>query len=188
MPLRTIHTERLRLVPVTTENCDDLWDVLQQPDLRDFQDLPEVDREHFRRMVAARPRALEPGSFGRYEWLIYLQGIDPPVGWASLRIGERSTSTGEVGYSVAQEYRGRGIATEALLALCDDAFDRVRLRRIRAYCVPENAASRAVLHRVGFEEDGILPRGATVRGNPVDVLGYVLERQRIEISAFGNPQ
>ena len=108
MSLRTIFTERLRLAPVTTENSDDLWDLLQQPDLRDYQDLPEVDRQHFRRMVAARPRVLEQGSFGRYEWLIYLEGIDPPAGWASLRIGERSTSTGEVGYSVAQEYRGRG--------------------------------------------------------------------------------
>ena len=34
----------------------------------------------------------------------------------------------------------------------------MRLRKIRAYCVPENAASRTVLDRVGFEEDGVLPR------------------------------
>jgi RimJ/RimL family protein N-acetyltransferase len=38
-----------------------------------------------------------------------------------------------------------------------------------------------VLARAGFEEDGVLPHGATVGGQPVDVLGYVLERAAWEL-------
>jgi [ribosomal protein S5]-alanine N-acetyltransferase len=178
--MRAIVTERLRLVPVTPENADVLWDVLQLPGLRDFQDLPEVDLVQFRRNVASRPRTLNPGTWGRFEWLVYFAGIVAPVGWASLRIGERTTFAAEVGYSIVRDYRGRGIATEAVMALVDDSFARLRLRRLRAYCVPENLASRAVLERAGFEDDGILPHGATVQGKPVDVLGYVLERARWE--------
>jgi [ribosomal protein S5]-alanine N-acetyltransferase len=178
--VRSISTERLRLVPVTPENANVLWDVLQLPGLRDFQDLPEVDLAQFRRNVASRPRMLESGTWGRFEWLIYLEGIVAPVGWASLRIGERTTFAAEVGYSIVQEYRGRGVATEAVGALVDDAFVRLRLRRVRAYCVPENLASRAVLERAGFQDDGVLPHGATVQGKPVDVLGYVLERAQWE--------
>ena len=185
--MRVMTTPRLRLVPVTTENSDALWDVLQHASLRDHQDLPDVDRAQLRRMVAARPRVLQPGSFGRYEWLIYFEGEEPAVGWASLRIGERSTSSGEVGYSVVEAFRGRGIATEALRAVLNEGFARTLLRKIRAYTVPTNAPSRAVLERVGFSEDGILAHGATVRGKPVDVIGYVLERQAIEMSAFSNP-
>lgn len=185
--MHALTTQRLRLVPVTTENSDALWDVLQHASLRDHQDLPEVDRAQLRRMVAARPRALQPGSFGRYEWLIYVEGVEQAIGWASLRIGERSTSTGEVGYSVVEAFRGRGIATEALRCVIAEGFSRAFLRKIRAYCVPTNAPSRAVLEHVGFSEDGVLPHGATVRGKPVDVIGYVLERQAIEMSAFSNP-
>lgn len=172
--MRSILTERLRLIPVTAENADALWNVLQKPDLRDYQDLPDVDRAQFKRTVAARSRQLQPGSWGRFEWLLYLEGIEEPVGWASLRIPERSTSTAEVGYSVLREYRGRGIATEALRALVVEAFERLGMRRVRAYCVPDNAASRRVLANAGFAEDGVLPHGATVHGRPVDVLGYVL--------------
>ena len=178
--MRSLTTERLRLEPVTPDNAAVLWDILQMPDLRDFQDLPDVDLAQFRRNVASRPRELEPGVWGRFEWLMYLEGVPGPVGWASLRIGERTTFAAEVGYSVVREYRGRGIATEAVEALIGDAFARLRLRRIRAYCVPENMASRAVLERTGFEDDGVLPHGATVQGQPVDVLGYVLERARWE--------
>lgn len=185
--MRSIHTERLHLDPVTTENSDALWDVLQHANLRDYQDLPEVERSQLRRMIAARPRVLQPGSFGRYEWLIYLNGVPDAVGWASLRIGERSTSTGEVGYSVVESFRGRGIATEALRAVVLEGFARTFVRKIRAYCVPSNAPSRAVLAHAGFSEDGILVNGATVRGKPVDVIGYVLERQAIEMSASSKP-
>jgi RimJ/RimL family protein N-acetyltransferase len=176
--VRTIVTERMRLVPVTTENSDLLWGVLQQPDLREYQDLPDVDRAQFRRMVAARPRNLVEGSWGRFEWLLYFQGVNDPIGWASLRIAERSTTTGEVGYSIIREYRGRGCASEALRAIVEDSFTRLGMRKVRAYCVPDNTASRRVLANVGFEEDGVLPHGATVRGIPVDVLGFVLERVR----------
>ncbi len=176
--MRTIVTERMRLVPVTPENSEALWGVLQQPDLREYQDLPEVDRTQFRRMVAARPRNLVPGSWGRFEWLLHLTETDEPIGWASLRIAERSTTTGEVGYSIVREQRGRGLASEALRAIVEEAFAKLQMRRVRAYCVPDNAASRRVLSSAGFEEDGVLPHGATVHGRPVDVLGFVLERVR----------
>ncbi len=180
-PMRALSTERLRLVPVTSLNAETLWQLLQQSGLREYQDLPDVDLPQFKRMVAARPPKLEPGSWGRFEWLIYLEGLSEPVGWASLRVGERVTSSAEIGYSVAQPYRGRGIATEAVAALIGEAFARLHVRKLRAYCVPENVPSRAVLANLGFDEDGVLPHGATVRGEPVDVLGYVLDREQWEL-------
>ncbi|HEV7179807.1 MAG TPA: GNAT family N-acetyltransferase [Candidatus Baltobacteraceae bacterium] len=179
--MRTILTERLRLIPVTADNAEALWQILQEPDLRDYQDLPEADLAQFRRIVSARPRRLQAGSWGRYEWLLYLEGVQGPVGWASLRIGERAAGSAEIGYSVVREYRRRGIASEAVRGLITEAFSRVHLRRVRAYCVPENEASRAVLARVGFEPEGMLPRGASVQGQPVDIIGFVLERSRWEV-------
>ena len=178
--MRKIDTERLRLVPVTVKNANVLWNVLQQPDLRVHQDLPDVDAEQFGRMVAARPAALRPGAHGRFEWLIYRRGEPDPVGWVSLRIGDRSTTVAEVGYSVLREQRGRGVAVEAVGALIDESFGHGHLRLVRAYCVPENMPSRAVLARTGFERDGVLPNGATVQGRAVDVLAFVIERESWE--------
>ncbi|MEO9170012.1 MAG: GNAT family N-acetyltransferase [Candidatus Baltobacteraceae bacterium] len=178
--MRKITTERLRLVPVARENAGVVWKLYQQADLRTYQDLPDVEVAQFIRTVAARPSELAPGVYGRFEWLIYLEGVSEPAGFASLRIGERSAASAEVGYSVVSAYRNRGIASEAIGALIAEAFAVLHLRRVRAYCVPENSASRVVLHRVGFESDGVLPHGATVQGQAVDVLGFVLERARWE--------
>ena len=178
--MKTIRTERLRLDPVTPENAGVLWEVLQEPDLRDYQDLPDLDLEGFTRSVAGRPLRLEPGAIGRFEWLIYLGDDAQPAGWVSLRIADRTRSTGEIGYSIVSSYRGRGIATEAVGALLAESFSSALLRRLRAYCVPENYSSRAVLRRNHFEDDGMLPHGATVQGQPVDVIAYTLERSQWE--------
>jgi ribosomal-protein-alanine N-acetyltransferase len=179
--MKTIRSKRLRLVPVQALNADVLWDVLQEPGLRNFQDLPDVDATQFRHTVAARPPALEPSVAGRFEWLIYFsnsKGPVEPLGWVSLRISDRTPTTAEIGYSIVRAYRRRGLATEAVAALVDEGFTRARLNRMRAYCVPANVASRAVLRRNGFEDEGIVPRGATVQGHPVDVIAHSLERKR----------
>jgi ribosomal-protein-alanine N-acetyltransferase len=81
---------------------------------------------------------------------------------------------------VVRKHRGRGFASEAVAALVDEGFRRTEVKSIRAYCLPENAASRAVLRRTGFEDEGMLARGATVGGKPVDVVLHCIERERWE--------
>jgi RimJ/RimL family protein N-acetyltransferase len=192
--MRLMRTPRLRLIPVTVQNAGALWNVLQQPDLRLYQDLPSVGSAAFTEMVAKRPKKLQPGATGRFEWLVHMTRVRKPVGWVSLRIAEREAQAGEIGYSIVREYRGRGVATEAVRMLIDEAFDEGGLARLNAYCVPENAASRRLLDRLGFKYEGILPHGATVSGQPVDVLMHRLERERrtqsgksIEMPASGYP-
>jgi RimJ/RimL family protein N-acetyltransferase len=174
--MRIIITQRMHLVPVTESNAGLLWEVLQQPDLRDFQDLPNLNRAQFARAVGARPKRFRPGAVGRFEWLMHFAAIAEPLGWVSLRIGDNDRSVAEIGYSVVGRFRHQGLASEAVAALVTEGFERGNLSRIRAFCVPQNSASRAVLARNDFEEDGTLPRGATVQGQPVDVVAHVLQR------------
>src|SRR6185312_9392830 len=115
--MRVLRTERLRLEPVTAANAAALWHVLQAPHLREYQDLPDLSLEQFVAAVSERPKSLHPGATGRFEWLIYNHGrreADEAIGWISLRIAERTRSTAEIGYSVIRDYRGRGLATEAV--------------------------------------------------------------------------
>lgn len=131
--------------------------------------------EEFSVMVSKRPKTLRAGSSGRFEWLVYLHGGRTPLGWLSLRVSERGLRAGEIGYSIMREHRGRGFATEAVAALVGEAFTQGELERISAYCVPQNAASRHVLDRLGFRDAGLVRHGASVGGRPVDVLHHVME-------------
>ncbi|MFA5711431.1 GNAT family N-acetyltransferase [Mycolicibacterium sp.] len=69
-----------------------------------------------------------------------------------------------IGYWVHSEVTGRGVATAALALGVDHCFGPVRLHRVEATVRPENVASRSVLGKVGFREEGLLRRYLDVDG------------------------
>ena len=62
--------------------------------------------------------------------------------------------TAELGYRVAQDAAGRGVATAAVAELCRIAVARHGLRTLRAATSHENAASQKVLAKAGFVPAG----------------------------------
>jgi [ribosomal protein S5]-alanine N-acetyltransferase len=62
--------------------------------------------------------------------------------------------TAELGYRVAEHAAGRGVATAAVLELCQVAAREYGLRTIRAATSRENAASQKVLTKAGFSPAG----------------------------------
>ncbi|MGR9477602.1 GNAT family N-acetyltransferase [Rhizobium leguminosarum] len=64
----------------------------------------------------------------------------------------------ELGWFVYAEYRGKGYATEAALALRDWAFATLKLPSLVSYIAPGNAASVAVAERLGARLDPAAPR------------------------------
>lgn len=63
----------------------------------------------------------------------------------------------ELAYRFTRATWGRGIATEAAVALTDYAFVSAGLSQLVAVTFPENGASRRVLEKVGFRYDGMTP-------------------------------
>jgi ribosomal-protein-alanine N-acetyltransferase len=174
--MRYVSTERIVLEPVDVRNARELWRILGAPDLRRFQDIPRVRAEEFERQVRSRPRALRDHATGRFEWLMRTITSPQSIGWISLRINERTSHIAEVGYSLVEEARGRGYATEAVAAIVEETFMTTQISELQACCVPENDSSRAVLDRTGFHESRLLRSGAMIRGRHVDVVLYTLDR------------
>ncbi|MET0900672.1 MAG: GNAT family protein [Mycobacterium sp.] len=69
-----------------------------------------------------------------------------------------------IGYWVHSELTGGGVATGALALGLDHCFGPVMLHRVEATVRPENTASRKVLAKAGFREEGLLRRYLDVDG------------------------
>ncbi|ANY06125.1 GNAT family N-acetyltransferase [Pseudonocardia sp. HH130630-07] len=69
-----------------------------------------------------------------------------------------------VGYWIDSRLGGRGITTAAVALVLDHCFGPVHLHRVEATVRPENAASIAVLARLGFRREGLLRRYLDVDG------------------------
>lgn len=88
-----------------------------------------------------------------------------------------------IGYWVSSEMTGGGVATGALALGLDHCFGPVGLHRVEATVRPENIASRKVLAKVGFREEGLLKRYLDVSGAWRDHLLVALTAEEIETSA-----
>jgi RimJ/RimL family protein N-acetyltransferase len=75
------------------------------------------------------------------------------IGLLRFDWGERR---GEVGYWIAREARGRGVATRAVRLIAPWALRELGLGRLALHADPENTASQAVAERSGFTREGIL--------------------------------
>jgi ribosomal-protein-alanine N-acetyltransferase len=81
---------------------------------------------------------------------------------------------GEVNYYVAPQYRGQGLATEALKAVLKFGFADVRLTRIQGRCAPGNPGSERVMQKAGLKFDRMI--AGAEEGSREDKL-YAISRE-----------
>ncbi len=71
---------------------------------------------------------------------------------------------GTLGYWIGAPHARQGYMREAILAVVHHAFKAMDLSRIEAACLPENAASRAVLEKCGFKYEGVAQSYLQING------------------------
>ncbi len=90
-----------------------------------------------------------------------------------------SARSASVGYWVDQEFAGRGVIPTALAMALDHSFTVVGLHRIEATIRPENRASRRVVEKLGFHDEGIRRRSLHVDGAWRDHICYALTAEEV---------
>lgn len=69
-----------------------------------------------------------------------------------------------LGYYLGAPYAGKGYMTEALALTLSHAFSEMGLHRVEANIQPDNAASLALVARLGFVREGYSRRYLKIRG------------------------
>jgi ribosomal-protein-alanine N-acetyltransferase len=85
-----------------------------------------------------------------------------------------SSRTAQVGYWVDEAYAGQGVIPTVLAMAMDHCFFSVGLHRVEATIRPENQASRRVVEKLGFREEGLRRRSLHIDGAWRDHLCYAL--------------
>lgn len=98
-----------------------------------------------------------------YRFLILEDG--ELAGEVSLsNVVRRSFQSANVGYWVAGERCGRGVATAAVCAIRAFAYDELGLHRLEAGTLLHNTGSQIVLDRNGFRPFGVAPAYLRIAG------------------------
>jgi [ribosomal protein S5]-alanine N-acetyltransferase len=90
-----------------------------------------------------------------------------------------SARSAQVGYWIDEACAGRGVTPTALAMAVDHCFSVIGLHRLEATIRPENHASRRVVEKLGFREEGLRRRCLHIDGAWRDHLCYALTAEDV---------
>jgi ribosomal-protein-alanine N-acetyltransferase len=148
-----LQTERLVLRAVTPADTDAMYRIMSDPRVVHFfgtapMESPEKAAERIARIEA---------SFAEQEgirWAITRRGSDELLGTCGFWRLFKPHFRAEIGYELAPEAWGQGIMPEAVAAALAFGFSKMGLHSVEANIHPDNAASRRVLEKLGFVQEG----------------------------------
>lgn len=112
-----------------------------------------LSRAAYRRRL--RQYAEEARQGTGYSFLVWRRADGALLGGVTLTNVRRGVAqSASLGYWIGAPYARQGYMSEALTAVLDFAFRRLGLHRVEAACLPSNAASRGLLAKIGFREEG----------------------------------
>ena len=114
----------------------------------------DLTRAAYRRRLSAYADDIERGV--AYPFLVFRKSDGVMVGGITLSNIRRGVAQmGSIGYWVGEPHTRRGYTVAAVNAVTRFCFGRLGLHRVEAACLPTNEASRAVLTKAGFQQEGL---------------------------------
>jgi ribosomal-protein-alanine N-acetyltransferase len=169
------HMPRIRLV--TLDDVPALTELLQTN--REFlaPTDPARDDSYFTidGQQAVIALALESHEAGRLAPYVVLDDDGAVIGRIALNeIVRGPLQSCSLGYFVAENRNGRGLASAAVRDIVHLAFDDLNLHRIQAGTLLDNHGSQRVLERNGFERYGVAPKLLKIAGRWRDHMMFQL--------------
>ncbi|MGH8783153.1 GNAT family N-acetyltransferase [Paraburkholderia sp.] len=144
-----LDTARLLLRPRTLDQVEACIAMDRDPDVTRHIPGPWHDPVAHRRFVEERTTHAWPTGLGY--WSIFERHAPERfVGWVLLIPEDAVGPDVEIGWRLVRDTWGRGIASEAALAVVHHAFDTVGLTEVVAGIAERNAASRRVAEKLGM--------------------------------------
>jgi len=143
-----IETRRLALRQLELSDAAFILELLNEPQfLRFIGDKGVRDLDTAREYILKGPI----DSYGRHGFGLYAAclGDGTPIGICGL-VKREGLADVDVGFAFLSRHRAKGYAVESAAAVLEHAKRVLRLRRIVAITSPDNAASIAVLEKIGL--------------------------------------
>ena len=141
-------TERLILRNLCVKDLDELFDYRNDPRSNQYQRGQFRDRDALEKLIARRANDVLDGIHSG-QFAVALREDDSLIGEISMPVNADVIT---LGYTLSYKHHRKGYATEILSALL------ARLRELNPRCTfiaqiePENRASLALIHKLGFRE------------------------------------
>jgi RimJ/RimL family protein N-acetyltransferase len=173
-PSPPLADDAVRLDPLDERYVTDFERLLDDPDVVRYTRVPSVPPPDFAAAWVGRyVEGWEDGS--RAGFAIVSPGARF-LGFGGVVDLDFDAAQGEIGYVVAPEARGRGVAGRALRLITGWALGELGLERVELHIDPENTPSIRVAERCAYIREGVLRSLHFKEGLRADTAIYSLLR------------
>ena len=145
-------TDRLLLRQPEADDAADVLVFRGDPEVQRFNSEPHSSEAQSIELIEEIRREYEERT--GVCWAVTLVATGRVVGLFGISAWDRYHRRAEVGYDLARDHWGKGLAGEALAAVLAFGFDALDLHRIEALTIADNHASVRLLERLGFVREG----------------------------------
>lgn len=181
-----LQASRLHLRGLRASDSDDLFAVFSDPRAMRYWSSPPMTEPA---QAAAYIEQIQAWFAGRggMQWGIVRPDDDRVIGTVTLFLFSPEHRRCEVGFILAPQRWGQGLASEAVTRALAWAFDSLGMQRIEADVDPRNERSQRMLERLGFQREGVMRERWRVAGEIQDALVMGLLQREFRPAATATP-
>lgn len=146
--MQVIETHGLTLVPQTAAHADEMFVVLSDPAMYEYENAPPPSVEWLRARFAKLESRQSPN--GQEQWLNWVIRVPTSELIGFVQATVRPNGSAAIAYELASAFWGRGLARQATEAMINELVQHYRVRVITAVLKRENLRSLRLLGRIGF--------------------------------------
>lgn len=163
-----IETPRLILRRMSVRDRNDMYEYASRDEVTKYL-LWRTHKtpEHTKRYLEYVVSLYRSGQF--FDFAIEYRKNSKMIGTCGFASIDENNRCAEVGYVISPDYKGKGIASEALDAMLRFGFCDIGLNRIEARYMTENIASRRVMEKCGMTFEGIYKQKLFVKEEYKDI-------------------
>lgn len=146
--MRTISTDRFVLEPQAVAHAEEMFEVLSDPAIYEFENEPpeslEWLRERYRKLETRR------SADGTQHWLNWVIRLPTAELAGYVQATVHPDGRAAIAYELGSKFWGRGLASAALRAMIPVLVEDYNVRRLYAVLKYANHRSQKLLERLGF--------------------------------------
>ena len=146
--MHVIRSTRLTLEPQVLAHAEEMFVVLSDPAIYEYENQPPQSLEWLR----ARFAKLESrrSADGQQQWLNWVIRRSPSelIGYVQAAVGPDGHAL--IAYELSSPFWGRGLGSEAVQAMFGELSARYGVRKLSAVFMRDNHRSMRLLERLGF--------------------------------------
>ena len=146
--MHVVESTQLRLEPQVVAHAEEMFVVLSDPAIYEYENEPPTSLEWLRaRFAKLESRQSSDGQEQWLNWVIRLPTSEL-IGYVQATVYSNGCSA--IAYELSSAYWGRGLASQAVQAMIGELVEHYGVRKLSAVFKRENRRSERLLERLGF--------------------------------------